>query len=121
MTTYTRFGTYNAVLPKAGPKVYPFRLDFRTVNQVDLDFQPEIEQGFIDFISGVWVDNRLNANPLEIVVASVGQSVGVPANKQCQMPLFVTDAAQLSFQTPVDNALIVPIFVLNFPVWPIVF
>lgn len=121
MTTYARFGTYNAVLPKAGPKAYPFQLDFRTVNKVDIDMTPEITQGFIDFCSGVIFDNRLNANPLEILVAGCLQSVGIPAGKQGQMPLLIGDAAQLTFTTPINNQLIVPIFVVNFPVYPIVF
>lgn len=121
MTSYARFGTYNAVLPAGGPKAYPQNLDFRATNQVDIDMTPEIDGGFIDFVSGVVIDNRLNANVLEIVVAGTGQSLGFPAGKQGQMPLLITDAAQVSFITPQNNALIVPVFIVNFPIWPIVF
>lgn len=120
MTNISRFGTYNAVLPEKGPKAYPFRLQFQTLNEQDLDFQVEIDGGFISFISGCFVDNRLNANPLNIEVASVGQIVSIPAGKQAYMPLLVTDAAQLKITTIAANDLIVPFFVLNFPVQPYV-
>jgi hypothetical protein len=120
MSSFSRFGTYNQVLPKAGPKTYPFKLDFRVVNQQDIDLSPEIVAGHIDFISGVFVDNRLNVNSLEITTAGNGQSIGIPAGKQAYMPLLVTDSAQLSFVTITVNNLVVPIQIVNFPVHPIV-
>ena len=116
-----RFGTHNDILPKKGPLAYAFQLDFTSKGQVDIDMQPEISGGFVDFVSGVFVDNRQNLNPLEITVAGIGQKVAIPAGKQSYMPLLCTDSAQLTFNTPVNNLLIIPLFVLNFPVWPIIF
>lgn len=119
-TTYTRFGTYNAVLPKAGPTAYPFTLDFRSVGNAEISLQNEITLGHIDFISGVYVDNSANDNPLDIVVASTNQKVTIPPKSQAYMPLCITDTATLSFKTVVDNQLLVPIQVVNFPVQPCV-
>lgn len=119
--TYSRFGTHNDVLPKAGPKAYPIKLDFTVKSEQLVDMSQEISGGFIDFISGVYVDNGRNDYDLEIEVASIGQVVRIPAGKQSYMPLLCTDAAQLTFRTPSNNGLIIPLFVLNFPVWPIVF
>jgi hypothetical protein len=120
MTNISRFGTYNQVLPEKGPKAYPFKLDFRDTNLIEIDMSPEIVGGFISYISGCFVDNRLNANELEIEVASVGQLVGIPAGKQAYMPLLVTDAAQLTIRTISANDLVVPFFIVNFPVTPAV-
>lgn len=120
MSNFSRFGTYNQVLPSKGPKVYPFTLDFRTLAEQDLDFSVEITGGFIDYISGCFVDNRLNVNPLVIKTQSVGQAVSIPAGKQAYMPLLVTDAAQLQITTIIANNLLVPFFVMNFPVQPFV-
>lgn len=117
----TRFGTHNAVLPKAGPIAYPFKLDFTAKAEQVVDMTPEISAGHIDFISGVYVDNGANADALSIEVASIGQVVRIPAGKQAYMPLLVTDAPMLTMRTTPNNALIIPFFALNFPVWPIIF
>jgi hypothetical protein len=119
--SYQRFATHNAVLPKAGPMAYPWTLDFTAVGEQVIDMEPEISANRIDFISGVFVDNSDNPAVLEIEVMSIGQVVKIPAGKQSYMPLLCTDAAQLTFRTTVNNLLHVPVFVLNFPVWPIIF
>lgn len=119
--TYSRFGTYNAVLPKGGPKVYPFRLDFTTNGEQLIDMQPEITAHNIDYISGIYIDNRANGNPVEIVTEQINQSVGFPAGKQGYLPLLIGDAAVLTFRTSKANGLIIPVHVVNFPVWPIIF
>ncbi len=86
-----------------------------------MDMQPEISAGHIDFISGVYVDNSGNADVLEIEVAGIGQKVKIPAHKQSYMPLLCTDNAELTFRTTPNNQLLIPLFVLNFPVWPVIF
>lgn len=120
MTTLSRFGTHNQVLPAKGPKAYPFTLDFRTAVSQSLDFDVEITGGFIDYISGIFVDNTKNANPLTIKTASIGQVISIPAGKQAYMPLLISDAAQLEITTVQANNLLVPFFVVNFPVTPCV-
>ena len=119
--SYSRFGTYNAVLPKGGPVTYPFPLDFSTQPQQTVDMQPEISAGKLDYISGCFVDNRTNAADLEIVCEGTNQKVRIPAGKQAYMPLLIGDAASLTINTTQANGLIVPFFVVNFPVWPIIF
>lgn len=114
----SRFGTYNAVLPAKGPIVYPVQLDFRTVGQIEVDFTSEIQQEHIDFISGIIFDNRLNTGVLEVSMPVTGYSFGIAAGKQGQLPLLMTDAAKLTFTTPTDPALIVPVWVVNFPLYP---
>lgn len=114
-----RFGTHNAVLPKEGPMVYPVNMDFSVasgnVNQtVDLSLQ--VQQGFISFIQGFYVDNSLNANPLVIVIDETGQKINIPANKQAYMPAFFSDTAKLVASTTLAANLIVPIFLTNVPV-----
>ena len=119
--TLTRFGTHNAVLPKAGPIAYKFQVDFTVKGEFEIDMTPEVSAQHIDFISGCYFDNSKNANPLDIEVASIGQIVHIPAGKQGYMPLLITDAPILTLRTTPNNQLIVPFFVVNFPVWPIIF
>lgn len=120
MSNFSRFGTYNAVLPAKGPKTYPFTLDFRTNPSQIIDMTTEIQGEFINFISGCFVDNTLNANPLKITTQSIGQVLSIPAGKQAYMPLLVGDAAVLTISTTAANNLLVPFFVVNFPVQPFV-
>ena len=119
--SYTRFGTYNAVLPKGGPKVYPFFLDFTTSSEQAIDMQPEISKENIDYISGIYIDARKAAQDVEIITEAINQSIGFPAGKQGYMPLLIGDAALITFRTPKANGLIIPVHVVNFPVWPIIF
>lgn len=118
---FTRFGTFNAVLPKEGPKTYPFTLDFNTIGQRVIDMQIEIDGGHISYVSGGFFDNRLNLNPLVITVERVGQQVSIPAGKQAYLPLLVSDTPVLTFTATPANGLLVPVFVCNFPVAPIIF
>lgn len=118
---FTRFGTFNAVLPKEGPKTYPFTLDFNTQGQRVIDMQIEVDAKHISYISGGFFDNRLNANPLLIAVERVGQVLAIPAGKQAYMPLLVSDTPVLTLSTTPANGLLIPVFVCNFPVTPIIF
>jgi len=118
MTTYTRFGTYNAVLPSDGPKTYPFTADFRTIGSFGVDLTNEVTQGFIKFLSGGFFDNSNNANPLTIVVPTTNQKVIIPAKSQAYLPLLFTDTVSLQLTTTVDNQLLVPFFLCNFPITP---
>ena len=119
MATLSRFGTHNDVLPKAGPKAYPVTLDFtvKTVQQIDME--PEVSQGHIDFISGIYIDNRKNAASIEVTLDGIGQSIGIPAGKQSYMPLCASGNL-LTFTTVANATLLVPVIVVNFPVFPIV-
>jgi len=120
MTTYTRFGTYNAVLPKSGPKTYPLVADFRTVGSFTADLTVQVQQGFIDFISGLFIDNSANANTLSILVATTQQKIIIPAKAQAYMPILASDAPVVELTTTVNNQLLVPFQVFNFPVQPAV-
>lgn len=121
MSSFTRFGTYNSVLPKEGPKTYPFNLDFTSDAEKIVDMTIELDAEHISFISGAFIDNRNNAAELLIKVERVGQIVRIPAGKQAYMPLLVGDSAILTITTTPANGLIVPIFVCNFPLFPAVF
>lgn len=121
MGTFNRFGTFNAVLPKEGPQVYPCNLDFRTAGEQTLDFSQEIIAEHVSYISGFYVDNSANANDLVISVATTNQSIRIPAGKQAYMPVLAPSTAEFTFTTDAAADLTVPVFACNFPVWPCVF
>lgn len=115
---FVRLGTHNMVLPPEGPKVYPFVLDFRTTNSMVIDMIAEIQRGFISFIQGVFVDNSLNVNALNIKADQTQQNIIVPPKSQMYMPMFISDSARLTFTTVQAGDLTVPIDVTNVPVMP---
>lgn len=117
---FTRLGTYNMVLPPEGPKAYSFLLDFTAENTQVLDFISQIQAGHIAFVQSILIDNRLNANPIEIVTEQINFPYAIDAGKQAYMPLFVTDSARLTFRTPQALSLVVPVVVSNVPVTPFV-
>lgn len=120
MTQISRFGTFNAVLPAAGPVCYPQNLDFRTVAEQQVDLQSEIVAGHIAFVSGFYLDNSANANPITVVVDTTFQRIIIPANKQAYMPTLSATSAKFTVTTQAAANLIVPFYALNFPVWPLV-
>lgn len=117
---FARLGTHNMVLPPEGPKVYGFTLDFTSTNTREVDMTGEIEKKFITFVQALLIDNRLNAQPLIVAAAQIGFEYSIPAGKQAYMPIFITDAAVLTFRTPQAASLVVPIVVTNTPVQPYV-
>ena len=118
MTDFARLGTYNMVLPQEGPKVFPFTLDFRTVNEQNLDFTLPIQQGFIGFIQALYIDNSENANPLFITTDQVNQVVPFPKLSAGYLPFFISDSAKLKFVTVIDGNLTVQVIATNTPVTP---
>lgn len=118
MSEYQRFGTYNMVLPKEGAKAYPVNLDFRATDNVVVDFTLQVQQHFVSFIQSVFIDNSENANPLSVKCAATNHKVIIPPTSQGYFPLFLTSDPVMTFETPQDNNLIVPIVLTNVPVTP---
>lgn len=117
---FARYGTYNAVLPKEGPKVFGFNLDFRVEDLVDIDVSLQVQQGFISFVQGWFINNIDNAEPVKIATQGTDQGITIPAGKQAYMPMFITDECKLTITTTAAANLIVPFYLTNVPVMPCV-
>lgn len=116
---YSRFGTHNAVLPKEGPMVFPVNLDFSLATgaasqTVDLTLQ--IQQGFVSYVQGFYVDNADNTATLTITIDETGQRFKIPAGRQAYMPAFFSDTAKCVLTTTQAAGLVVPFFLTNVPV-----
>lgn len=120
MTSMQRFGTYNQVLPKEGPKCFSFILDFTVLTTQEIDFTQPITEGFVSFVSGFYIDNRLNATEINIKTDQTNQRLGIPAGKQAYMPLLIAGSPKFIITTVVANNLLIPFFPVNFPVTPLV-
>lgn len=116
---YARFGTHNAVLPKEGPMVFPTNVDFSIATgkaSQEVDLTLAVEQGFVSFIQGFFVDNSANAAVLTITIDQTGQIIKIPAGKQAYMPAFFSDTPKLTLSTTQAVGLVVYIGLTNVPV-----
>lgn len=118
---FARFGTFNQVLPQEGPKVFGFGLDFRTEGEDTVDLSLQVQQGFISFVQGFFIDNSDNGAAIRISTIGTDQGITIPAGKQAYMPMFVTDECKFTITTTPAADLVIPFYVTNVPVMPCVF
>lgn len=74
---------FNGLVPKEGPRAVPIPLLNLTANPSQtFDFLLAQEQTRISMVQCIWVDNRLNTVPLEIVWNGLGMVTRIPARYQ---------------------------------------
>lgn len=108
---------YNMVLPQA-PVIIPQSADMRTASEVDFDFSQPLDNGFIDFISGAWVDNSANTLALTLQVAGSQQQVIFPAGCQGYLPLLAPNNPKFIASCASVPGVIIPIIFYNVPLLP---
>lgn len=116
MTTANRFEFYGMTLPHGGPKAVPQTLDFTNATEIEVDLSAMTQNGFIDFISGVWVDNSANTETLSIKCNKTSQIVKIPAGRQGYFPLIVDNPPKFICST--DGAVIINVIFYNIPQFP---
>lgn len=114
------FGIANIVVPPGGPKCVPTNVDFSNSAQVVLDGQQIVNQGKIEYIQGVYIDNSSNPNKLSLTMSTTGQVVICPAKSQGYFALMVPDPPQIIAATPLAAGLVIPLFFYNVPIQPMV-
>lgn len=105
-------------IPKQGPAVLPFNLQFNTYTSYSLDLRGLQQLGFVENLQAIYVDNSGNLSPLVILVSTTNQQLIVPPQSQAFLPLFVSNNLVVSFSSV--GGVVVPIFPINFPVAPAV-
>lgn len=87
-------------LPKKAPTAVPVLLDFSTdlTNELDLTFV--IEQGWVDFISGVFINNTSNEILTIQVQGGTNQTVPFPANTAGYVPLLFSNPPKVNITSP---------------------
>jgi len=112
------FGIANMVVPKGGPKCVPTSVDFSNVAQVLLDGTQIVNQGKIEYLQGVFVDNSANLNNLTLNMSTTGQNIIVPKKSQGYFSIMVPDPPQIVVSTTQTNGLVIPMFFYNVPIQP---
>lgn len=112
------FGIANVVVPAGGPKVVPVNVDFTGVAQVLLDGSALVQQGKIEYLQGVFIDNSTNINNLSLTMSTTGQVIICPKKSQGYFSIMVPDPPQIVANTPVG--VVIPMFFYNVPIQPAV-
>jgi hypothetical protein len=113
------FGIANVVVPSGGPKCVPALVDFSNSAVVILDGQQIINQGKIEYLQGVFIDNSANVNKLTLNMSTTGQNIICPAKSQGYFAIMVPNPPQILASTT-QAAIIIPLFFYNVPIQPAV-
>lgn len=109
----------NLTLAKEGSKFVFFQVDMDGTNDVNIDLSSLTEQGNIEFIASVFIDNADNTAPFTLTVdGGSNQRLIMPARGQGYLPIIVNNPPKFIASTTV--ALIVPMYFMNAPMQPIV-
>jgi hypothetical protein len=114
------FGIANVVVPPGGPKCVPTFVDFSNAASVLLDGSQIVQQGKIEYLQGVFIDNSSNANTLSLTMSTTGQKIVAPAQSQGYYSIMVPDPPQITAETTQVNGLVIPMFFYNVPIQPAV-
>jgi hypothetical protein len=114
------FGIANVVVPSGGPKCVPTFVDFSAVASVLLDGNQIVQQGRIEYLQGVFIDNSANANKLTLIMSTTQQQIIAPAKSQGYYSIMVPDPPQIQALTTQVNGLVIPLFFYNVPIQPAV-
>lgn len=95
----------------------PYTFDFSTTSSISDDLELEESQGQIDFVSGIYVDNRSNGNTTAdfvITFPGTGQTINVPPQAQGIFPVIAVQGCK--FVATCAAAVFVTVQFLNCPV-----
>ena len=115
------FGIANMVVPAGGPKCVPVQqLDFSNVASIVIDGSAIVQQGKIEYLQGVFIDNSTNLNNISLTMSTTNQVIICPKKSQGYFSIMVPDPPQIVAATTQTANLIIPMFFYNVPIQPAV-
>lgn len=109
---------FTAAVPKEGPAVVPYSLDFTVQTAYNVDLSQLFNNQSVSIVQAIFADNSLNSAPLRIVVPDTQQALVWPAFSQGYLPCLQTTS--FKFVVSSGGALVVQIQFMNFNVAPMV-
>lgn len=92
----TNYGIANIIVPKGGPKAVPATLDFSNTGEILISGQQLIDQNKIEYIQGVFIDNKDNDVALEIEVDGIGQIIKAKGRTQGYYAIMTTNPPKMT-------------------------
>ncbi len=115
----TSFSIANVVIPKSGPKTIPCILNFTGVDAHTVDLSQFVDQGRIEYVQTVFIDNSENPNPITLITELTNQRIICPAGAQGYFSVLQPNNPVFDFETTA-GAFNVPLQFMNVPVQPCV-
>lgn len=119
MSANARFQNFTMTLPSGGPVSVPDTWDFTANAETEIDLSELINNGWLDYIGGVYVDNSANTGTLTIKCQGTNQVIPIAAGQCGYVPLFMPSPPK-AFVTSSANARVIFQW-YNVPVFPIMF
>jgi hypothetical protein len=98
--------------PKQGAVGIAINFDFTAVQVITSDLALEQQQGAIDFVQSIFIDNRLNAQPFVIVFSGLRYTIQCRAGRQGIFPV-IAATGNLGFTATSTGGIIVPAIMMN--------
>jgi hypothetical protein len=112
----TSFGVSNVIIPKGGPKVVGAQLDFTVNSQIEIDGLSVVQNGRIEFIQGMFIDNSDNPSPLTFIMQGTFQRIVAPAHSQGYYSILLPNPPQMVANTTPAAGLVISIIFYNVPI-----
>jgi hypothetical protein len=120
MVANARIQNFTMTLPEKGPMSVPDKISFVADIEQEIDLTQLIDNNWLDYISGVYIDNTNNAGGLNFRCNGSNQAFYFPAGYSGYVPLFLPNPPKV-FITSLDTADVtfqwynVPVFPLLIP------
>lgn len=101
-----------------GNKLFPVRIDMRSATSGTLDFTSAVQQGFIDWISGAYIDNKDGVEDIDFVCEGTQMRFTVRAGRQTFIQFLLGPTARLTWSTVGANNIIMNCYFGNVPFIP---
>ena len=118
MGANARFSNFTMTLPKGGPISVPDSENFLANVASEIDLSQLIDNGWVDFISGVYIDNTQNTGYLTFVCAGTNQRFYFPAKAAGYVPLFLPNSPKVTVTSTEDATVLFQWY--NIPVFPLI-
>lgn len=119
MSANARFQTFAMTLPEKGPIAIPDEWTFADGVKTEVDLTQLIENGWLDFVSGVYFDNTENDGYMVLECVGTIQKFYLPAKASGYVPLLLPNPPKV--QVTHNGGGVVRFQWYNIPVFPISF
>lgn len=109
------FGIFNGLAPEQGPKALKVDVDFSSIPSQVINLLTENQNGQLQFVQTICVDNLNNTSPVVITVGVTGQRITVPAGGGVIQPMFSPDQTNITVTSVAGAGNATQIIFLNVP------
>lgn len=113
-TLVSSYEVYNGLAPLKAPRAMLLNFDFSIAASFSFDLQLAQSLDKLEFIQSIYVDNADNSSSVIFTFGISNQRVIIPSNSQGYVSVLCPNAPR--FTVACDNAVVIPVHLLSFPV-----